>query len=274
MQGSPYYHELTGKYITAFGAMFTDIKIQRFDKNKNVAQTVKVPITYGPREKFYEINSSDPDKNRKYKYQAPILAYELTGIQYDADRQQIHTHNINNYNGSNSQGYQRVLKPIPYILTFRMVVIANSGEDAHKIMEQIVPNFRPEYNLTIFPMEEFPNLSIDTPVIMDEEISYSDDWMRGDIKDQRRVEWEFTFRMKVLYWGATNRGKIIKIVTVNLYAAEQSANSSPDVVITAQPGLTANGTPTTKLEETIPYQQIDPDDDYGYIVTIEEPKLR
>jgi hypothetical protein len=36
--------------------------------------------------------------------------------------------------------------------------------------------------------------------------------------------------------------------------------------ITVQPGLTANGQPTTKLSETINYLNINEDDPYGFIV--------
>jgi hypothetical protein len=46
--------------------------------------------------------------------------------------------------------------------------------------------------------------------------------------------------------------------------------NSPYQSITVQPGLTANGQPTTDISQTISYANISIDDDWAYLVQIED----
>ena len=52
MLGQQFYHETIRKVIVSFGTMFNDINLVRKDSSGNISQSMKVPLAYGPREKF------------------------------------------------------------------------------------------------------------------------------------------------------------------------------------------------------------------------------
>jgi len=52
MLGTQFYHETIRKIVISFGTMFNDIQLVRKDNSGTIIQTMKVPLAYGPREKF------------------------------------------------------------------------------------------------------------------------------------------------------------------------------------------------------------------------------
>ena len=65
MFGQFHYHNAIRKYIIMFGNMFNDIDIIRFNKAGDNVQQLRVPIAYGPREKFLAKLRTDPDGRRE-----------------------------------------------------------------------------------------------------------------------------------------------------------------------------------------------------------------
>ena len=61
MLGQSFYHETIRKVIVGFGTMFNDIQLVRKDGSGNISQTMKVPLAYGPREKFLVRLRDDAD---------------------------------------------------------------------------------------------------------------------------------------------------------------------------------------------------------------------
>ena len=47
-----FYHETVRNIIVGFGTLFNNIELRRTDQTGNIVQTIKVPLSYGPREKF------------------------------------------------------------------------------------------------------------------------------------------------------------------------------------------------------------------------------
>ena len=64
MFGKSFYHGTLRKYVIVFGNMFNGIYVQRFNKNNERIQPLKVPIAYGPKEKFLVRIGQDPDLNQ------------------------------------------------------------------------------------------------------------------------------------------------------------------------------------------------------------------
>ena len=54
MLGNYFYHEIVRKTVIAFGTLFNDIHVRHDDGAGNVISDVKVPIAYGPRQKFFQ----------------------------------------------------------------------------------------------------------------------------------------------------------------------------------------------------------------------------
>jgi hypothetical protein len=63
-----YFHNLTQRYILAFGSILTDIEIQRQDESGNVLSHIKVPVVFSNKEKWAQRALEDgriPEKKRR-----------------------------------------------------------------------------------------------------------------------------------------------------------------------------------------------------------------
>ena len=61
MLGTYYYHEIVRKTIIAFGTLFNDIHIRHQDGAGNDINDLKVPLAYGPSQKFLARLQQQPD---------------------------------------------------------------------------------------------------------------------------------------------------------------------------------------------------------------------
>ena len=60
MFGTTWYHGILRKYVVLFGTLFNNIYINRQDKTGETIQTLKIPLSYGPKEKFLARLDGDP----------------------------------------------------------------------------------------------------------------------------------------------------------------------------------------------------------------------
>ena len=89
MFGNHYYHARIRKAVASFGRIFNDIYIIRKKSDGTVLQTMKVPIAYAPRSKYLERirENQSLENDTKVAIKLPRLSFEITGINYDAQRQ-------------------------------------------------------------------------------------------------------------------------------------------------------------------------------------------
>ena len=52
MIGQYFYNESTRNVVVAFGTLFNQIQLTKKDASGNVTQTMKVPLAYGPKQKW------------------------------------------------------------------------------------------------------------------------------------------------------------------------------------------------------------------------------
>ena len=77
MLGSHFYNEITRRNIIAFGTLFNNISLVKKDPSTNaVIEETKVPLAYGPREKFLARLEETPDITRKMSITLPRLYFE------------------------------------------------------------------------------------------------------------------------------------------------------------------------------------------------------
>ena len=146
---TPFYNRTIRKMVVAFGTLFNNITMIRYNNDHDVEyERIKVPILYGPKEKFVTRITSDPDLTRSIANHVPRMSFELTGISYDATRKQVTvlknfgTSSINNQIRTQSVG-------VPYDFTFTLSLYVRNIEDGTQIVEQILPYFTPDYTLTV-----------------------------------------------------------------------------------------------------------------------------
>jgi hypothetical protein len=81
-----FYNEILRKTVIAFGSLFNDISIQHTDNSNNVIEVIKVPLAYGPTQKFLARLEQSPDLNKPVQITLPRMSFEFTGLTYDASR--------------------------------------------------------------------------------------------------------------------------------------------------------------------------------------------
>jgi hypothetical protein len=95
-----------------------------------------------------------------------------------------------------------------------LYIYAKNQDDGLQIIEQILPYFNPDYNLTI---KAIPDLDIknDLPILLNS-IGFQDDY-EGDMTTRRSVIWSLNFIMKLNFYGPVNRQGIITKVNATTY---------------------------------------------------------
>lgn len=264
MFGTSFYNETTRKYVAVFGTLFNDICISRKDNSANTVQTMTVPVNYGPYQKFLARLEQDPEL-RAPQITLPRMTFEMTGMTYDPERNLTPISRHAAHISANNSSFNTQYTPAPYNLTFQLNVMAKFQEDGTKIIEQILPYFKPDFTPTVQLINDI-DLKLDIPIVLDS-ISFEDTY-EGNFEQRRALIWTLTFTMKAYYFGPIVQRKIIKFAEVNFYA-DTTANT-PVEYITVQPGLTANGQPTEDITTTVPYADINFEDDWAYIVQIED----
>jgi len=329
MFGSSFYFASTRKYIALFGSLFNDILIDRTDKNGNVTDTIKVPLSYGPRDRYLARLQENPDLLRQINQILPRMSFEIKSIEYDPDRK-LNTIGRNRAPTSSNNVLATQYNPVPYNFNIDLSILARNADDACRIVEQILPFFKPEWTTAIKLIPEM-GLEMDIPVVL-KSIDYQDTY-DGSFNDRYAIIWELQFVLKGYFFGPISTQKIIKTVDINFRSIGDTitfngnlvngsnvvkvtqtsglsvgsalssntaglpanttitainassisisnkytgANTSDAILksygvspiaeyVTVQPGLDANGNPTSNASISIPLSQISANSNYGFI---------
>jgi len=192
---TPFYHGTTRNLVIAFGGLFGNIFIRNRDTDGVSQKIVKCPISLANKEKFIVRLQQDPGLNEDVQMTLPRLSFEISGFDYDQTRQLNKIHKtISSLSDRTVFSYV----PVPYNLTFSLYSYTITNEDNYQIMEQILPYFSPDMNLTIKMMQS-PLLVQDVPLILNS-IS-TDDSFEGSFEDRRYIITSYMFTMKAYYYA-------------------------------------------------------------------------
>lgn len=271
--GNPtWYHQLIRKYIVVFGRIFSDIEIER-TINGNRTQIMVVPLTYAAKEKMLTRVAADPNIDRQTAIILPVMSFEIDGIRYDGSRKLPTVTRIATPNADKNvlnYGYS----PVPYNIDMKLYVYVKNNEDGTKIIEQILPFFTPDWTMSINLVPEL-GVTQDVPIVLNN-VSFEDSY-DGDFRERRAIIWTLDFTIKGYFYGPVRKSGVIKFVNTNIHiattntAAESVGVDPASAKVTIQPGLLANGSPTTNSQLTIPYSEISINDDYGYVTVVNDP---
>ena len=245
MLGTQFYHESIRKVIVSFGTMFNNINLVRKDNSGNISQSMKVPLAYGPREKFLVRLNEDADLTKQVAITLPRIGFEIQNLEYDSARKLNRVQRFKKVKGAQAKQLDAQYMPVPYNLSIELYVMAKQSDDALQIVEQILPYFQPDYTLTIND-----NVSMDSkrdvPIVLNS-ISYEDNY-QGDFTTRRALIYTLSFTAKFYLYGPVTSSKVIKTVQVDQYT--DSAVNSPK----REQRLTVTPNPTSA----------DADDDFGF----------
>lgn len=278
MFGQTWSHNTIRKYIILFGTLFDNMFINRENSTGAVVQTLKIPLSYGPKDKFLARINMDVGRNSSALNQPiatvlPRMAFEMTTMAYAPDRKLNTINKIHKVSATDNNQIQYQYAPVPYDFTFQLYIMVKNAEDGTKIIEQILPYFTPEWTATVNLMDDI-NGKYDIPIIFND-IS-TEDTYEGDFTERRALIHTLTFTVKGFLFGPTRRGEIIKDIDVNIRipakGQEVVANTlnTPSVTINVQPGLLANGSPTSNAAASISSGDIKATDNYGFLIDFTE----
>lgn len=244
-------HNLMRKYVIYFGTIFNNIWLNRYDLNDNLIQRSKVPINYGPRDKFLARREGNEDLRRPIAIQLPRMAFEMVDLQYDPSRKLNSLNKIKVVDPNNSGNFLSQYNPVPYNIVFRLSIMVKNVLDGTYIVEQILPYFGPKWEASLTINEDL-NQKYDVPIILND--ITQEDTYEGYFEQRRAIIWTLTFTMKAWFFGPTislDSGIIKDInlnfrnVSTNLNTFEDAnANNSPaNIKVRITPGVDLNDLP-------------------------------
>ena len=212
MLGSTFYHQTIRKYVAAFGTLFNDINIERKNSSGAVVERVKVPLAYGPRQKWILALSDTTDQRRVLAARLPRIGFSLTGVSYDSVRK---LNTVIRNVAANTASTGSVLSqynPVPYKFDFELFILVNNAEDGTQILEQILPYFTPEFTVTINTIPDM-GIKADVPIVLNS-ASQSDEY-EGELATRRTIIWTLSFLLKGFVYPDVKSGTLIKSIEVN-----------------------------------------------------------
>ena len=260
MLGNYYYHEIIRKTIIAFGTLFNDIHIRHTDQAGNAAGELKVPLAYGPSQKFLARLTQQADLNKAVQITMPRMSFEMSSIDYDSTRKSSLVQTFKTCDDGSK--VKKVFMPVPYNIGFELNVLSKLNDDSLQILEQILPYFQPHFNLTIDLVESIGEKR-DIPIIL-ESISFQDDY-EGNFDTRRALIHTLRFTAKTYLFGhiADSSDGLIRKVQVDMYSDTNRQTAKREMRYTV--------TPTSKIDrnddnviDNSDHLLLQPGDDFGF----------
>ena len=225
MLGTYYYHEIIRKTVIAFGTLFNEVYVRHTGNTGENISEVKVPVSYGPRQKFLARIQQQPDLNKATTLSLPRMSFEMNNIQYDSTRKSGVTQTFKASDGTNMK---KVFLPVPYNIGFELNIMVKLNDDALQIIEQILPFFQPAFNLTVDLVSSIGEKR-DIPMVLDN-ISF-DDQYEGDFATRRALIYTLNFTAKTYLFGpiAESTEGLIKKLQVDHYMSTDTATASREM---------------------------------------------
>jgi len=226
MFGTYFYHQTSRKMVVAFGSLFNNIEVRRTDSSDAVTEIIKIPLSYGPKDKMLVRISQDPNLNPKVALTVPRMGFELTAMTYDGVRK-LNTMGRNVKKGTT--GLKKQFQPVPYNWDFSLYVFVKNAEDGTQILEQILPFFTPDFTVTMTLISGM-TIKMDIPLVLNSVTS--EDTYEGDFATRRSIIWTLSFIMKgFLYPSVTDNAKVITSSVVDTHIMSVATAADPIYIV-------------------------------------------
>ena len=238
-----FYHEILRRTIISFGTLFNGITIKHKDDSDDTVSEIKVPLAYGPTQKFLARLEQSADLNKPIQMTLPRMSFEFIGLNYDSTRKVTTTQQFITSLSSDKTSEKKAYLPVPYNMQFELSIMTKLNDDMLQITEQILPYFQPAYNLSINLVDTIGEKR-DVPVVLDN-ITMNDDY-EGDFSTRRALIYTLRFTAKTYLFGPVSSATkdIIKKVSISYTAADSSGpdskTGSRDMTYSVLPRATKN----------------------------------
>jgi len=206
MLGTYYYHEIIRRTIIAFGTLFNNIELKK-TVDGQVIETEKVPLAYGPKQKFLYRLQGNPTDGRKVAITLPRIYFEMTGIDYDAARKTPATQKYKTVINDNGNEVRTQYVPVPYNISFEVGILCKSQDDGLQILEQILPFFQPSFSMSLKFIPDMDEVR-DVAVVLNS-VDFEDDW-EDDFSTRRSITYSMQFTAKSYIYGPYTKADVIR----------------------------------------------------------------
>ena len=229
-----FYNEILRRTIISFGTLFNGITV------KQDGGDIRVPLAYGPTQKFLARLTQTPDLNKATAITLPRMSFEFTGLTYDPARKVTTTQQFTVKDPTDGSESKKAYMPVPYNMQFELAIMCKLNDDALQITEQILPYFQPAYNVTVNLVSSIKEKR-DIPIVL-ENITMQDDY-EGDFTQRRVLLYTLRFTAKTYLFGPVSDASkdIIKKSTVN-YRGGKALPGQRDVTYSVAPRAIKNYT--------------------------------
>jgi len=248
-----FYNEIFRSVIISFGSLFNGLEIQHKDSTDDTESVIKVPLAYGPTQKFLARIEQQADLNKPVQMTLPRMSFEFNGLQYDPGRKTTQTQTFVIKDPTTGQPQSKSYLPVPYNMSFELSIMTKLNDDALQIIEQILPYFQPVYHL---PIKFLGNLNEKRDVAIQlDSVSMEDDY-EGNFDTRRALVYTLRFTAKAYLFGPQSNvtNEIIRKTQVGLIAGNRGTGTySRDLTYTVVPKATKDydGSEITQLAENI-----------------------
>ena len=260
MLGNYYYHEIVRKTIIAFGTLFNDIHIRHQDGNGNDISDMKVPLAYGPSQKFLARITQQADLNKPVQITMPRMSFEMTSINYDPSRKSSLVQTFKTCDDGSK--VKKVFMPVPYNIGFELNILSKLNDDSLQILEQILPYFQPHFNLTIDLVDSIGEKR-DIPIIL-ESVNFQDDY-EGNFDTRRALIHTLGFTAKTYLFGhiADSSDGLIRKVQVDMYTSTDTKTAKREMRYTVTPTAKEDKNNDGVINEA-DHKLLQPGDNFGF----------
>ena len=247
-----FYNEILRRTIIAFGTLFNGITI------KQEGSEIRVPLAYGPTQKFLARLTQTPDLNKATAITLPRMSFEFTGLTYDPSRKVTTTQQFTVKDPTDGTESKKAYMPVPYNMQFELALMCKLNDDALQITEQILPYFQPSYNVSVNLVGSI-NEKRDIPIIL-ENITMQDDY-EGDFETRRVLLYTLRFTAKTYMFGPVTSATddIVKKVRVSYLSGTDTTNTTRDLTYTVTPRAVKSydGPVVTTLNEDVNLTEVE-----------------
>ena len=226
-----FYHEILRNTIIGFGTLFNNINIKHTNDSDQTVSVIKVPIAYGPTQKFLARLEQVPNLNKPVQISLPRMSFEFIGLTYDPSRKTSTTQTFLSGLSADEKQVRKTYMPVPYNMQFELAIFTKLNDDMLQIIEQILPYFQPAYTLSINLVNTIGEKR-DIPIVL--EGITMDDQYEGSFDTRRALIYTLRFTAKTYLFGPVSdvTKDIIQKVSIGFVAGGAGGR---DVTYSVQP---------------------------------------
>ena len=206
MLGTQFYNQAVRKTVIAFGTLFNNIELKK-TVDGQVLEVEKVPLAYGPKQKFLYRLQGNPVDGRKVAITLPRIYFEMTGIDYDSGRKTPAVTKTKAVVNDEGNEVRTQYVPVPYNISFEVGILAKSQDDGLQILEQILPFFQPSFSMSLKFIPDMDEVR-DVAVVLNS-VDFDDDW-EDDFSTRRSITYSMQFTCKSYIYGPYSKADIIR----------------------------------------------------------------